>query len=152
MATGGVGTPGGAIFQVGTRTRRRGLKFGGTARASGVHSLNSTMAAVQWDTSTYSNEIPLLARFMTVTNNFRYTGELGVEGSTALSRLTSGGGSGVYSSTAAAAWGGWENVAANFNVKSEDGAQSNVIGYIGCTSAAQARVFYEVQTVPKMKY
>lgn len=147
----GAGDGKNVVFQVATRTRRRGLKFGGTARSSGRHSLNSTMAAVQWDNSTYSNEVPLLMRFLSVTNGHRFTGEIGVEGSTATSRLTLGGTSLVFTSNAAATWGNWEAVSHNHYAKSEDGVQSHVLGYIGCTSSAQARIFYEVQTVPKVK-
>lgn len=144
MSVSGIGDGRSFIFNVGTRTRRRGLKLAGTARSSRATSLTSTAKAVQWDAATYPNEMPLQVRYKTA-NAHRIFSEIGAEGSTATSRLFSGAGSTVYTDTASAVWSAWENVGTNFGAKSEDGVHSNVLGYVAGTGLWQ----YEVQTVPK---
>ena len=151
MTVGGEQTSRGAVFPVATRTRRRGLLVGGTAHASGATSILSTVTAIQWDQSAFSNEVPLQARFRTTGHGNRLSGELGAEGSSVTARLLSGGGSLVYTSTNSATWTDWENVSTNFRSKSDDDAESNVLCYLWASGSATPNLQYEVQTVPRQK-
>ena len=142
---GGVQSENGYILPVATRTRRKGLKLGGTARASGATSLTSTAKAVQWDASYSSNEVPIEVRYRTG-NAHRIFSELGTVGSNAVARLLGNGGSGstVYTSTASATWSEWEAVYANWAAT----GSSQVLGYI----AGKGGIWrYEVRTLPKTK-
>lgn len=139
---GGVQTETGELLPVATRTRRKGLKMGGTARASGATSLASTVKALQWDKTYSSTEVPVQVRFRTG-NAHRIFSELGSVGSNATARLLGNGGSGstVYTSTASATWSEWENVYANY----VNTGASCVLCYI----AGKGGIFrYEVLTMP----
>lgn len=142
--TGGIENVHGSLLPVATRTRRKGLKLAGTARASGATSLTSTAKAVQWDKSYSSTEIPIQVRYKTNLAH-RIFSELGTVASSATARLlsTGGGGSTVYTSMASATWSEWENVQGNY----QNTGTSLVLGYI----AGQGRWRYEVQTLPVVK-
>lgn len=144
---GGIENVHGIILPVATRTRRKGLKLGGTARASGATSLTSTVKAVQWDKSYSSTEIPIQVRFKTA-NAHRIFSELGTGASSATARLlnTGAGGSGstVYTSIASATWSEWENVHANY--------QATGTSCVLCYIAGKGGIWrYEVQTMPIAK-
>ena len=144
---GGIENSNSIILPVATRTRRKGLKLGGTARASGATSLTSTVKAVQWDKSYSSLEVPIQVRYKSG-NAHRIFSELGTGASSATARLlnTAAGGSGstVYTSMASATWSEWENVNANY----ENTGTSLVLGFI----AGKGGIFrYEVQTMPVAK-
>jgi hypothetical protein len=139
---GGIENVHGHLLPVMTRTRRKGLIYNTTARASRATSLASIVSPlpIRWDRSTYSTEIPVQIRWKSAGGANKWFSELGSTASNIRARLVSGSSSLVYTSLASNTWSEYENVAHNY----ANTGTSNVLGYI----AGRGLFSYEVLTMP----